>query len=61
MNTDVQLAFLLLLHKGPSPHATHSQGGASLLSKSFLETASLTHPELCLHGNSKLGQVDSED
>ena len=61
MNVDVQLAFLLLIHKGPSPHVTHGQGGASLLGNSLLETASLTHPELCLHGNSKFSQADSED
>lgn len=59
MNVDVQLACLSPSNsQGPYPHATHSRGGASLLSKSFLETVSLTHPELCLHGNPKFSQAE---
>lgn len=50
--------FIPLLCTGPQSNV---QGGFSLLWLSFLETLSLTHPDVSFHGDAKAPQVGHED
>lgn len=58
----VQLTFLSPFQSGwglsPGDGTTHIQAGSFLLKQSSLETP--THPQMCLPGDPKAGQVASE-